>query len=396
LTAGLGTTLAGAAATSAQAGTTAREDFRGRTKADLPTPALLVDLDRFERNLRTMADHCQKAGCGYRPHAKTHKCQEIARRQIAAGALGVCVATVAEAEAMVATGIRGVLLTSPIIDRDKIARMVRLAQKGDVLLAVGHLRECEMLSDAAQAANVTLSALVDVDVGDRRTGMQPGEPALELGRRIAQSPNLRLRGLQAYSGRASHTVGFEQREKVSREAMQRAVDTRELFTKNRLEAGILSGGSTGTYNIDSGIRGVTELQVGSYVFMDVDYRRIGGRNHADAYDDFQPSLTVLTTVVSATHADRVTVDAGTKALDTTVPWRPQAKDQSGLAYNFGGDEFGILTAEKGSELPRLGARLEFIVPHCDPSTNLHDRIFAMRGNRVEAVWPLRARRENVE
>jgi D-serine deaminase-like pyridoxal phosphate-dependent protein len=130
--------------------------------------------------------------------------------------------------------------------------------------------------------------------------------------------------------------------------------------------------------------------------MDVDYRRIGGRNHADVYDDFQPSLTVLTTVVSATHADRVSVDAGTKALDTTVPWRAQAKDRPGLAYNFGGDEFGIVTADKGSELPRLGELLEFIVPHCDPSTNLHDRIFAMRGNRVEAVWPIRARRENAE
>jgi D-serine deaminase-like pyridoxal phosphate-dependent protein len=243
LTAGVSATLAGAAAASAPAGTTAGEEFRGRTKADLPTPSLLVDLDRFERNLRTMADHCQKAGCGYRPHAKTHKCPEIARRQIAAGAPGVCVATVAEAEAMVAAGIRGVLLTSPIVDRHKIARMVRLAQKGDVLLAVGHPRECEMLSDAAQAANVTLAALVDADVGDRRTGIQPGEPALALGGLIGRSPNLRLRGLQAYSGRASHTVGFEQREKVSREAMQRAVDTRELFTKNRLEPAFSQAGA---------------------------------------------------------------------------------------------------------------------------------------------------------
>src|SRR5262245_54949361 len=132
LTSGLSATLAGAAAASAQAGATAGEEFRGRTKADLPTPALLVDLDRLERNLRTMADHCQKAGCGYRPHAKTHKCPEIARRQIAAGALGVCVATVPEAEAMVAAGIRGVLLTSPIMDRGKIARMVTLAQKGEI------------------------------------------------------------------------------------------------------------------------------------------------------------------------------------------------------------------------------------------------------------------------
>ncbi|MCI0638157.1 MAG: DSD1 family PLP-dependent enzyme [Gemmataceae bacterium] len=395
ITASLATGLAAAPAAHAQvqAGAALGEEFRGRTKADLPTPALLVDLDRLESNLRTMAEHVQKAGCGLRPHAKTHKCPEIARRQIATGALGICVATVPEAEDMVAAGIRGVLLTSPIVERRKIARMAALAGKGDVLLAVGHPRQVELLSAAAEAAKATVSVLVDLDVGDRRTGMRPGEPALELARLIAKNKNLRLRGLQAYSGMASHTVGFERRDKVSRQAMQQAVETRDLFAKQRLEAGILSGGSTGTYNIDSTIRGVTELQVGSYVFMDVDYRRIGGRGNAALYDDFQPSLTVLTTVVSATHADRVTVDAGTKALDTTTPHRAQAKDRQGIVYGPAGDEFGALTAEKGVNLPRLGERLEFIVPHCDPTTNLYDRLYAARGDRVEAVWPVLARRE---
>jgi D-serine deaminase-like pyridoxal phosphate-dependent protein len=175
--------------------------------------------------------------------------------------------------------------------------------------------------------------------------------------------------------------------------MGRAVETRDLFAKHGLETTILSGGSTGTYNIDSGIRGVTELQVGSYVFMDVDYRRIGGRTNAAVYDDFQPSLTVLTTVVSVAHPDRVTVDAGTKALDTTVTVRGQLLDGEGLSYSPGGDEFGILTAAQGVRLPSLGDRLEFIVPHCDPTTNLYDRIYACRGDRVEAVWPIAARRE---
>ncbi len=368
-------------------------DFRGRTRAELPTPALLVDLPAFEANLRTMADHCKKAGCGFRPHAKTHKCPEIARRQVDAGALGVCVATVPEAEAMVGAGIRGVLLTSPILEPGKIARMVALAQRGDVMLSLGHARQAELLNDAAQKADATVNVLIDLDVGDRRTGILPGDPALDLARGIARQKNLRLRGLQAYAGHASHVVGFAQREKVSREAMGRAVATRELLTKAGIKTDILSGGSTGTYNIDSAIRGVTELQVGSYVFMDVDYRRIGGRNEQAVYTDFRPSLTVLATVVSATHADRVTVDAGTKGLDTTVPWRAEAVGQPGLTYRVGGDEFGILTVEKGARLPRLGGRLEFIVPHCDPTTNLYDRIYAMRGDRVEAVWPVAARRE---
>jgi D-serine deaminase-like pyridoxal phosphate-dependent protein len=393
LAAGVMSTVSGVVSQSAQAAAVADDEYRGRGREDLPTPALLVDLDRLESNLRTMAEHSRGAGCGLRPHAKTHKCPEIARRQQAAGALGVCVATVPEAEGMVAAGIRGVLLTSPVVDRAKCARLAALATRGEMLVAVGHPRQVELLDEAAQMAGVQFGVLVDIDVGDRRTGILPGEPALELGRLVARARNLRLRGLQAYAGLASHVVGFERRREVSRQALQQALDTRDLFARNQLEVAILSGGSTGTYNIDSAMRGITELQVGSYVFMDVDYRRIGGRNNATLYDDFQPSLTVLATVVSTTHADRVTVDAGTKALDTTVSSRAQPRDWPGLSYRPAGDEFGTLSAEAGARLPRLGERLEFIVPHCDPTTNLFDRIFALRNQRVEAVWPLVARRD---
>lgn len=368
--------------------------LEGVAKTDLPTPALLVDLDLFEANLKTMADHCRRAGCGFRPHAKTHKCPEIAKRQVASGALGVSVATVSEAEAMVAAGIAGVLLTSPIVEPLKIGRMVELIRRGGkVMLAVGHTREVELLAAAAGAGRVTVEVLVDVDVGDRRTGILPGQPALELARLIAKHSSLRLRGVQAYAGLASHVVGFEAREKTSREVMAKAVETRERLAQAGFDASILSGGSTGTYNIDSTIRGVTELQVGSYVFMDVDYRRIGGKADAQTYADFHPSLTVLTTVVSATHPDRVSVDAGTKALDTTVPHKPEAKNWPGLTYNRGGDEFGILTLEPDAKLPEIGDRIEFIVPHCDPTTNLYGRIYAVRGEQVEAIWPITARRD---
>lgn len=369
-------------------------DPEGLRKTDVPTPALCVDLDLFEANQKAMADHCRGAGCGFRPHAKTHKCPEIAKRQVAAGAFGACVATVPEAEAMVAAGIAGVLLTSPIVEPVKIGRMVELIRNGGkVMLAVGHAREVELLAEAATAGRVTVDVLVDVDVGDRRTGILPGTPALELARLIAKHSSLRIRGVQAYAGLASHVIGFEAREKTSREVMAKAVETRELLAQAGFDASILSGGSTGTYNIDSTIRGVTELQVGSYVFMDVDYRRIGGKTDAQVYSDFHASLTVLTTVVSTTHPDRVSVDAGTKALDTTVPHKPEAKNWPGLTYNRGGDEFGILTLESGGKLPKIGDRIEFIVPHCDPTTNLYDRIYAVRGDRVEAIWPIVARRE---
>jgi 3-hydroxy-D-aspartate aldolase len=388
--------IAAAGSTTASAATAAELDVTGLTKANIPTPSLVVDLDAFEANLKKMAEHCRQAKCGFRPHAKTHKCPEIGRRQVAAGALGVCVATVPEAEAMAAAGIGGILLTSPVVDAGKIARVIAIASGGGkIMLSVGHPREAGLLAEAAEAAKVNLDVLVDVDVGDKRTGILPGEPAVELARQIARSKNLQVRGVQAYAGHASHTVGFEARQRVSREAIAKAVETRNQLERAGFDAKILSGGSTGTYNIDSTIDGVTELQVGSYVFMDVDYRRIGGRDGNAVYSDFQPSLTVLATVVSATHAGRVTVDAGTKALDTTTPNIPQAKTWPGLAYTKAGDEFGALTSESGGKLPAIGERLEFIVPHCDPSVNLYDRLYACRGEKVEAIWPVAARREFV-
>lgn len=368
-------------------------DAGGLTKATIPTPALLVDLDMLDANIRKMSDHCRQAARGFRPHSKTHKCPAIAKRQMAAGASGICAATVPEAEALAAAGIPGILLTSPIVDTGKIKRMVAIIKNGgDAMLSVGSQWQAKLLAAAADEAGVNVRVLIDLDVGDRRTGSLPGPPAIELAKFVGQQKRLQVVGVQAYAGHASHTVGFEARKETSRTAMQKAVDTRKLLQQAGFDAKILSGGSTGTYNIDSAIDGVTELQVGSYVFMDVDYRRIGGADGNAIYTDFQPSLTLLTTVVNATHADRVTVDAGTKAVDTTTTNRPEVKNTPGLIYTKAGDEFGALTTE-GGKLPTLGERLEFIVPHCDPSVNLFDRLYACRGEKVEAIWPIMARRE---
>ncbi len=364
-----------------------------RRKGDLPTPALLVDLDQLQANIEKMAEYCRGHGCALRPHAKTHKCPEVARRQLAAGARGVSVATVPEAEAMVAAGITGVHLTSPIVEPGKIARMVALAKKDpSVMLAAGHPREADLLAEAAMSEGVRLNILVDLDVGDHRTGIAPGRAAVELAERIDRCKSLRIRGLQAYSGRSSHVIGFPERKAASRTAMSLAVETRDLFRAKGLDSAILSGGSTGTYNIDSELPGGIELQAGSYVYMDNGYRAIGSRTGESDYNDFAPSLTVLTTVVSASTPDRVTVDAGIKAFATDSGGKPRAKDREGLNYQFGGDEFGIITAQPGAALPKLGDRLEFFVTHCDPTVNLYDRIHAVRGDAVEAVWPVIARR----
>ncbi len=371
-------------------------DASGLTKANIPTPALIVDLAALDANIAKMAEHCAQAKVAFRPHAKTHKCPDIAKRQIAAGASGICAATVPEAEALAAAGIPGILLTSPIVDPAKIARVVAIASRGgQIVLAVGSAVQADLLADAAQRAEVTLDVLIDLDVGDRRTGSLPGQPALELAKRIASSSRLKVRGVQAYAGHASHTVGFEARQKVSQTAIGKAVETKNLLLKAGFDARILSGGSTGTYNIDSAIDGMTELQVGSYVFMDLDYRRIGGPGGAERYADFQYSLTVLASVINAVHPDRVTIDAGTKALDTTTAQVPEVKGRPDLTYAKNGDEFGALSAKDGGKLPALGERLEFLVPHCDPNVNLYDRIYACRGDAAQAIWPIAARREYI-
>jgi D-serine deaminase-like pyridoxal phosphate-dependent protein len=384
-----------AAASTAHAAPTPWElDGHGLTKPTIPTPALLVDLDALEANIHKLAAHCQQAKCAFRPHAKTHKCPAIAKRQIAAGASGICAATVPEAEALAAAGIRGILLTSPIVERGKIERMVQLARRdAGVMLSVGSQLQADRLSAAAESAGVDINILLDLDVGDRRTGSMPGQPALDLAKHIGTRKRLHLRGVQAYAGHASHTVGFDARRETSRTAIQQAVATKKLLQQAGFEAKILSGGSTGTYNIDSAIDGFTELQVGSYVFMDVDYRRIGGADGQPIYTDFQPSLTLLATVVNATHADRVTIDAGTKAVDTTTTNRPELKNWPGVIYAKNGDEFGALSSEAGGKLPSLGDRIEMIVPHCDPSVNLFDRLYACRGEKIESIWPIAARRE---
>ncbi|WP_422928354.1 DSD1 family PLP-dependent enzyme [Singulisphaera sp. PoT] len=363
-------------------------------KDDLPTPALLVDLDHFEATLEAMAAQCRRQGCYLRPHAKTHKCPEIARRQVAAGARGISTATVPEAEAMARAGIPGVLLTSPIVEPGKISRMVDLARSGcEVLLAVGHLRQVELLAEAAMAAGTLVDVLVDLDVGDHRFGIEPGEPALGLARAIDRSPSLRLRGVQAYSGLASHVRGYEARRSASLGAMSRAVETLDLLRRSGLDSAYLSGGSTGTYDIDCRLPVEVELQCGSYIFMDVEYRAIGSRDGGAAYDDFRRSLSVLTTVVSVDREGHASVDAGVKAFATETPFRPEARDRPGLEYKYFGDEFGKVTARPGADSPAIGDRLEFYVPHCDPTVHLYDRLYAVRGDIVEAVWDIVARRE---
>ena len=357
---------------------------------EIPTPALLLDLDRFERNLARMAAHVRAAGKDLRPHAKTHRCPEMAKRQVAAGALGVACAKLGEAEVMAGAGVRGLLITTEVVAPRAIRRLTRLAGEApDTMVVVDHPDNVRALGQAAAEDGVTLDILVDVHVGARRTGVEPGDPALAIGRLAAEQRALRLRGLQGYAGQCAHVVGWAARREASHRAMAPLMDTRARFEAAGLPVEIVAGGSTGTHDIDVELPGLTELQAGSYCVMDLDYRRVGSRA-SEAMTDFEMALTVVATVVSVA-ADRVMVDAGLKAFATDRPFPPEAVERAGVEYGFAGDEHGRLTLTDPARAPKLGERIEFFPPHCDPTFNLYDRVHVVRGTRVEAVWDVAAR-----
>ncbi len=363
----------------------------GRPRAEIPTPALLLDLDRFERNVRKMAAHVAAAGKRLRPHAKTHKCPAIARRQVEAGAVGVSVAKVSEAQVMAEAGLRNLLITTEVVGAEKVGRLLAVLERApETLVVVDHPDNARELGEAMRGAGRVLNVLVDVEVGGRRTGIEPEGPALDLGRLVMQERTLNLRGLQGYAGHCAHVMGWEARRRASRRWMGRLMRTRELFAKHDLPVQVVTGGSSGTFDIDTELDGLTELQCGSYCVMDLDYRRIGGPE-GGAYDRFEMALTVLATVVSVPAADLAIVDAGFKAFATDRPFGPEPAEWPGVEYSWAGDEHGRLTAAEPGRRPRLGDRIEFFPPHCDPTINLYDRIHAVRGDRVEAVWAVAAR-----
>ena len=350
------------------------------SKFDLPTPALLVDLDRFESNLRKMQVAVTRSGKQLRPHAKAHKCVEIARRQVKAGAIGVCVATLSEMQWMNSAGF-DVLLTTPVASRSKTDHIASLAKSGNnIRVVVDHPDQVRLYQDSAVRVGARIPVLVDLDIGDHRTGIPCDERAIALARQIAESSNLRFSGLQAYSVSGSHTEGDVERRDHSTLAIAQAIAIQRALLEAGFDARTLTGASTGTWNIDTTIPEVTEIQAGSYPLMDVAYRRIIG-------DDFEPAMTVLATVISASHPDRVTVDAGYKSFATDRPFGPDPVGLEGVRWQWGGDEHGILHLEKPSHAIRLGDQIEFIPPHCDPTVNLYDRIHATRGDRVVEVWP---------
>lgn len=357
---------------------------------ELPTPALLIDLDAFERNLKRVADKFSNGKIGVRPHAKTHKCPIIARKQLEAGAIGVCAAKVGEAEVLATNGIDRVLITSPVVSPEKINRVIALVKAHPgVEIVVDNPKTVEDFNQAAEAAGITLSVFIDLDPGTRRTGIAPGEPALKLREAIARCKSLSFGGLQAYAGHLMHVKGHERRKAASVETMQHCLETKALFEKTGFEVPVFTGGGTGTFDIDCEIDGVTDLQLGSYIFMDIQYREIGDAD-GEIFDYFEPSLFVLVTAISRPVEGLITVDGGYKAFATDAG-TPQFRDIQGVEYRWGGDEHGICRLTNPSRDIKLGDKLALYAPHCDPTVNLYDFYCPYRNGRVEELWPIAAR-----
>ncbi|MDA1001721.1 MAG: DSD1 family PLP-dependent enzyme [bacterium] len=360
---------------------------------EIDTPALLVDLDAMERNLARMAERLEGTSLRLRPHAKTHKSPLLALEQMARGAVGICCQKLGEAEVMAEGGVPDILVSSEIATPAKLRRLADLTRNASLMAVVDHPRGAEMLSDAMRAAGSEIGVLVDVDVGHGRCGTLPGAPAAALARTVDSLRGLRLRGIQAYQGQAQHVEGFEARRRVYGEAIARIQETITAFDAAGLPCEIRSGGGTGSYRWDIEAGVFNELQAGSYLFMDAHYCSVGGAA-GPLYEDFEPSLYVLSTVVSIPAADRAVVDAGHKSLSTDSG-PPVCLEIEDAPYRPGGDEHGILDLAAAARRPELGQPLLFQPSHCDTTINLYDVYHGIRGGMeagvLERLIPIAAR-----
>ena len=362
----------------------------GVSKWELDTPALCVDLDTMDRNIATMKAKLASTGVATRPHAKTHKCPAIAKLQMATGSIGVCAAKVSEAEVLSAHGVQPILMTTSNVTAIKIRRAMQIRKANPQFIqAVDYPQNARDLSAAAKEAGVVADVVVDVAVGTR-TGVPAGAQALALAQLVDTLPNLKLRGMISYDGGAQHIKGFKARLDRTLQNYEPSVRTFEAFKRAGLSTEIFSGGGTGTYNIMTKVPGLTDVQVGSYIFMDTQYLEIGGETSGELFTDFQPSLTVVATIVNTYFPGRLTTDAGAKALTINKP-DPIVIGEKGFAYNAGSDEFGTIRYETASKAYTVGDKLELIVPHCDPVVNEYDQIYGTRKDRVEVVWDIAAR-----
>ena len=330
-----------------------------------------------------MADRFRDAPVRLRPHFKSNKCVHIARLQVAAGAVGITCAKLGEAEVLADGGITDILIANQIVGPIKIARLIELRRRADVMVAVDDAGNVADLSAAAAAAGVELRVLVEVDVGMGRCGVRPGAPALALARLVAGSPGLRFTGLQAYEGHLQEVTPYEERRRRALVDMAQAVQTRRLIEAAGLPVAIVSGVGTGTHTISGAVEGIDELQVGSYATMDAEYTRVGGA-------DFEHALSVLATVVSRPAADVAIIDVGLKAIASEFGLPRVLVD--GAEYAELHEEHGSVTLSGAARAPRIGDKIELIPSHGCTTCNLYDVMHVLDADdRFVELWPIEGR-----
>jgi D-serine deaminase-like pyridoxal phosphate-dependent protein len=352
----------------------------GMPRDAIDTPALLIDLDALERNIAKMAEFFSHFDASLRPHTKTHKTPQIARKQIEAGAIGVTCAKVGEAEAMVAGGIQDILVANQVVTETKLARLASLARQARLTVAIDDAANLAQMSEVAGKYGATIGVLVEVNIGMDRCGVEPGEPALALARKALGAKGIEFRGLMGYEGHSVMIPVKSDRAVTAGKAIDLLVGTKDYLQSHGVEVAVVSGGGTGTFDMSGPRNGMTEIQAGSYVTMDAKYQSVGM--------PFEPALTVLTTIISRPTPDRAVADAGMKAV-TFEFGVPQPVNQPGLTALKLAEEHTILSVNDGD--PRPGQKIELLPSHGCTTINLHDRYFCLRNGIVECVWEITAR-----
>lgn len=370
----------------------------------IDTPALVLELDAFERNLQRMQQAADRAGVQLRPHAKAHKCPQIALEQIARGAVGICCQKVSEALPFVAAGVQDVHISNEIATPAKAVLLARLARHATVSVCVDDAAQVDMLAAAVEEQDARIGVLVEIDIGQGRCGVGTPEAALRLVEAIRRHPRLTFRGLQAYHGGIQHVRDHADRREAAARAAERTTVVIDALKAAGVDCAVVTGGGSGSVEFDLSSGVFTEIQPGSYVFMDGDYgTNEAGRSPAATALRFEHSLFIASTVMSTAAPGQVVVDAGLKsmAVDSGLPWVWDASEKHrshALSYVAANDEHGLVKpvagthgVERAPALPALGDPLWLVPGHCDPTLNLYDVLVAVRGDKVEALWPVAAR-----
>ena len=355
----------------------------GCTVEEIDTPALLLDLDVMEANIEKMADRFKAMPAELRPHAKTHKTPIITQKQIEAGAIGVTCAKLGEAETMAEAGVREILIANQVVGEPKVTRLMSLARHSDVIVAVEDSLNVRHLAERAREKGVRLDVLVEVDVGNNRCGVMPGKPALLLAKEVQGHPSLSLRGLMGYEGFCQFIADMDEKKRKVTEAMDKLVGTRDTLEDAGVGVDIVSAGGTGTHMITGKHPGVTEVEAGSYVFMDAKYSQVPG------LEEFGQAISILSTVISTSHKGKVICDAGLKTI-TFEFGLPPVKGRDDARYVRANEEHGHIEVDPGFDLS-VGDKLELIPTHCCTNTNLYDYLHCVRNGQLDAVWRIQGR-----